>query len=355
MKTLEACYELEFSKINFLERKIKITHPKTILQGPPKCGKSYLIYDYLCNFKNEEYLYIDLLDLKNEKEDVELNLKAFIEEHKIKVLVIENYAFDFKLPKCDSIIITTSYSNSIVGFKKLFIQALDFEEYLLHDTKHQNITNSFNAFLKYGNLPEIISYDNVNKERRIQEVLRLYCKDTTQLDILLLLLSNIDEQKSIYQLFTTLKKKVKISKDKFYSVCKNYEENKIIFFVEKFNQKKAVKKLYCYNHSFLNAISHNKKFKNEFTNMVFLELNSRFEDIYYLDNIDFFIPRSGSLILSIPFFNDLILNAITKKLINAILEHDISEITIVTISNTKTFFLEDLEVQIVPFYEWALG
>lgn len=355
MNTLEACYELDFSKITFQERKIKITHPKTILQGPPKCGKSYLIYDYLCNFDNKDYLYIDLLNLKNEKEEIALHLKSFIQKNKIKVLAIENYAFDFELPNCDSIIITTQKNNSITGFKKLFIQALDFEEYLLHDSKHQNITNSFNSFFKYGNLPEIISYDSLNREKRIQEILKLFCQDNTQLEILQLLLSNIDEKKSIYQLFTTLKKKTKISKDKFYDVCKNYEENKIIFFIEKLNQKKAVKKLYCYNHSFISSISHTKKFKHEFTNMVFLELNNKFEEIYYLDNIDFYIPNNGSIILSIPFFNDLILNSITKKLLNVIVEHDIESITIVTISNTKTFFLQDLEVQIIPFYEWALG
>ena len=355
MKTLEACYELDFSKTIFQERKIKITHPKTILQGPPKCGKSYLIYDYLCNFKTEDYLYLDLFDLKNEKEDIQLNLKKFIQDNKIKVLVIENYKFDFDLPKCDSIIITTQNNNCLTGFKRLFIHSLDFEEYLLHDSKHQNIINSFNSFLKYGNLPEVISYDGGNKERRTQEVLRLFCEDHTQLDILRLLISNIDEKKSIYQLFTILKKKTKISKDKFYSVCKNYEENKIIFFVEKFNQKKAVKKLYCYNHSFVNAISHTKKFKHEFTNMVFLELNNKFNEIFYLDNIDFYIPTNSSIILSIPFFNDLLLNSITKKLLNAVTEHDILDITIVTISNSKSIFLENVEVQILPFYEWALG
>ena len=34
-------------------------------------------------------------------------------------------------------------------FKNLIISALDFEEYLLHDNKHQNITQSFNSFLKF--------------------------------------------------------------------------------------------------------------------------------------------------------------------------------------------------------------
>ncbi len=355
MKTLESCYEYEFHKLNFLERKLKITHPKTILLGPPKCGKSYLIYDYLSTYETQDHLYIDLNDLKNDKDEVISNLKVFVHSNNIKVLVIENYEFDFDLPICESIILTTSMAKSLVGFKKLYMQALDFEEYILHDNKHQNITNSFNSYFKYGNLPEIISYDESDKPRRSQEVLRLFCKDNTELRILQLLFSNIDEKKSIYQLFSTLKKRIKISKDKFYETCKIYEENKIIFFLEKFNQEKAVKKLYSYNHGFVNSISHTKKFKHEFTNMVFLELQNKFKEIYYLDNVDFYIPKSNSIILSIPFFNDFILNTITKKLLNSILEYEISNITIVTISNAQVLFLEDLEVQILPFYEWALS
>lgn len=355
MKTLEACYETEFSKINFQERKLKITHPKTILIGPAKCGKSYLIYDYLCNFEAHDYIYIDLKDFRNNKNEVISNCETFIKQNGIKILVIENFEFDFKLPVCESIILTTLKNNSPMGFKKLYVPALDFEEYLLHDTKHQNITNSFNTFLKHGNLPELISFDENNKINRSQEILELFCKDKTELDISKLLFFNIDEKKSIYQLFNTLKKTTKISKDKFYETCKVYEENRIIFFVKKYNQPKATKKLFCYNHSFVNAISHTKKFKNEFTNMVFLELNNKFNEIYYLDNIDFYLPSQNTIILSIPFFNDFLLNAITKKLLTAISQFDISNVTIVTIGNSKSFYLEDIEVQVLPFYEWALG
>ena len=52
MKLLEENYQINFSKINFLERKIKIINSKTIICGPSKVGKSYLVYDFLSNFKN---------------------------------------------------------------------------------------------------------------------------------------------------------------------------------------------------------------------------------------------------------------------------------------------------------------
>ena len=55
MRTLEACYEINFSKVNFQERKIKITEPKTIISGAFKTGKSYLIYDFLSSFKSKRF------------------------------------------------------------------------------------------------------------------------------------------------------------------------------------------------------------------------------------------------------------------------------------------------------------
>ncbi len=354
MTTLEACYELDFSKIEFLERKARITHPKTLLLGPPKSGKSYLIYDYLSNFDVEEYLYIDFHDFKNSKKEIVQNLTSFILQNNIKVLILENFDFSFKLPSCDSIIITAQSSKKLFGFKQLTLMPLDFEEFLLHDNRHQNTTNSFNYFLKYGNLPEIINYDEHKKLKRLQEILELYCQDKTQIEILKLLIISIDEKKSINQLFTTLKKSQKISKDKFYETCKAFEANKTIFFIEKYQQSKAVKKVYIYNHAFLTATSHIKKFKNEFANLIFLELVKSHEKIYYHDYIDFYIPQTKTALLALPFFNNLVMNSLKRKLFNTLDELKVKHLYIITIGNSESFFYENIKIDVVPFYEWAL-
>ncbi len=146
MTTLEFCHEIEFNKINFTERKIRITHPKTILYGPPKSGKSYLVYDYLSNFEKEEYIYIDFKDSRNDKEEIINNLEEYVFRNKIKILVLENFEFDFKIPYCDSVIITTIKEYALKGYRTLFLSPLDFEEYLLHEKKNQNITHNFNTF-----------------------------------------------------------------------------------------------------------------------------------------------------------------------------------------------------------------
>lgn len=117
MTSLEFCHELEFSKINFIERKVRITHPKTILYGPPKSGKSYLIYDYLSNFDAKDYLYIDLNDFRNDKQEIINNLEEYTFRNKIKVIVLENFDFDFKIPFCESVIISTNKNSHFKGLK----------------------------------------------------------------------------------------------------------------------------------------------------------------------------------------------------------------------------------------------
>ncbi|MGB5791452.1 AAA family ATPase [Poseidonibacter sp.] len=355
MRILEACYEINFSKVNFIERKTKITHPKTIITGAPKTGKSYLIYDFLSNFKTSDYLYIDFSDPRNEKESIEKHLAEFLKTNKIIVLVLENFLFDFEIPSCENIIISTSIDKKIRGFKNISIKALDFEEYILHDNKHQNITQSFNSFLKHGNLAEIINIEEHKKIQKLQEILKIQSKNETEFKILKILFENIDEKKSLLQLFNILKQSIKISKDNFYNTCKILENENRIYFLSKYNQEKAVKKIYSYNHSFLNALTHNKKFKNEFSNMIFLELVNRYKELYYLDNIDFYIKSKKQAIVAIPFFNNFLMAANVRKIIKVMTEYEIEELNIITISNNEKISNKNFKINVIPFYEWALS
>ncbi|QKF81386.1 ATP-binding protein [Halarcobacter ebronensis] len=355
MTSLEFCHELEFNKINFIERKIRITHPKTILRGSPRVGKSFLIYDYLSNFAPKDYIYIDFLDFRVDKEEISLGLEEYIFRNKIKVIVLENFQFDIKIPFCDSVIITTKMDNKIKGYKNLFLWALDFEEYLLHDKKNQNITQSFNSFLKYGNLPQSVQISEFKIYKELQNILKLITKDETSLEILKTLILNIDEKKSLNQLFLNLKTKMKISKDKFYEECKTFEEENIIYFLPKYNQSKANRKIFLYNGAFFDAITHKKKFKNELTNIIFQELKNKFKEIYYLDYIDFFIPEKNLAIISIPFFNSVLMQSQLKKIKKIALDYKIEEVNIVTVSNSEVINSNDIKISVLPFYEWALS
>ena len=352
---LEQLYEISFEKINFLERKKSIEYNYTIIKGSPKSGKSYLIYDHLSKYKTNEYLYIDFDDYKVNKDEIIPYLQDFINKHNIIVLVLENLDFDITLPKINSILITTKTNLYFDNFKILTLMPLDFEEFILFDTKHQNILNSFNNYLKYGNATDITEYNENKKQKRNYEICKLYCQNELELEILFLLIKSMSEKKSIFQLFNQLKKTHKISKDRFYNTIEQFKNNNLIFFCKKYKQPKAVKKLYIFNHSLLDIVTYKKNFNNQFKNMVFLELYNRFKDIYFLDNIDFYLPNENIVILAIPFFNDLLWNKFAIILLEIISNYNIQKIDIITISSEQIIYLENMEVNIMPFYNWVLG
>jgi hypothetical protein len=356
MNILEQIYEINFNKIYFYERKISIDHKNTIIIGPPKSGKSYLIYDYLSHFKEEQYLYIDFKDYKNDITFTKKDLESFIEKNNIEVLVCENFDFTIELPKnIESTIITTKIPKKLVKFEHIYLDGLDFEEFLLFDIKHQNSSNSFNSFLKFGNFPEIIEYSESKKQIRNLEICKLYCEDKMQQEILFLLIKNAGEKKSIFQLFNSLKNEIKISKDRFYKTCALFEENRVIFFCEKYEQPKAIKKIFVHNHALLDIVSYKKNFNNLFKNMVYIELNKRYKNIFYLDNIDFYLSNENEVILAIPFFNSLISSTIISKLLPMIDIYNIEMITIVTVSSEQSLFIGDLEANITSFSSWAVS
>ncbi len=355
MNILEQIYDNNIYKINFLERKISINTKNTILKGPPKSGKTYLIYDYLSQYNNNEYLYIDCNEYRNSEVYLTKYLDQFIIENKIEVLVLENFNFNFSLPKVTSTVITTTKDIQLESFDTIFLAALDFEEFILFDTKHQNTANSFNSFLKFGNFPEIIEYGEQKKAKRNYEICQLYCDDKVELEILFLLVKSSSEKKSIFQLFNTLKKTIKISKDRFYKTCDKYEKNNIIYFCQKFEQPKAIKKIYIFNHALLDIISYNKNFHNLFQNMVYLEIYKKHKNIYYLDNIDFYIPEDKLIILTIPFFNNFEVINISIKLSPYIKKYNVEKIYIVTVSNEKNINISNIDAKVIKFYDWVLG
>jgi len=350
---LNTIYDNKIDFPLFLERKVKITNPYTFVYGVKFSGKTFLIYDYLNSNKDKNYLYIDLKDFKISFYNY-TNLDSFIKENNIEILIVENYTLDFVLPKVDSIIVSNEEKLLVNNFEYIKVQPLDFEEYLLFDTKHQNTTNSFNSFLKYGNLPEIIDFKDFKKQSRLQEIIKLFYQNETALYILKLFIKHSAQTKSIYQLFTLLKKDIKVSKDYFYKIALDLQKRNIIYFIPKYNQEKAVKKIFCFNHALIDSINYNKNFAYIFANMVFLELNSRYKEIFYLDNIDFFIKEEKTIILCMPFYNTVLFTNNTKKILNSISGLDIDLIQIITISTQDTIYIDDISCEILPFYNWAV-
>jgi hypothetical protein len=359
MKNLEKLYEVDFENISPLQRKVEIIYPYTIIKGANKSGKSYLVFDYLKTHTVEKYLYINLNDLRFDTNTILYNIDRFLLENKdIEILALDNCSnlpkeFFHNLPPLRSIILTTTMNFTLDNFTNIVLNPLDFEEYILFDIKHQNSINSFNSFLKYGNFPEIIDFSENKRLQRNQEIIKLISNSVLEFEILKLYIGCSGEIKSIFQLFNIFKKSNKISKDMFYKISKSFQEKNILYFCQKYKSAKSPNKIFCYNHCLLNAISMEKKFNNILLNIVFLELNNNHDNIYYLDNIDFYIPKIKTIILVTPFLNNFI--NISTKILPLLDIYEITNISIITINTTKEIFIGDIQCEVLPFYEWALG
>ena len=137
-------------------------------------------------------------------------------------------------------------------------------------------------------------------------------------------------------------------------IFEEFERNRVIFYCEKYAQPKAVKKLFIFNHALIDIVSYKKNFNNLFKNMVYLELQRRNDEIYYLDNVDFYLPEFNQIVLAIPFFNSLVSSTIISRILPYMEEHKISSVTIVTVSSEQSIFIDDVEALALPFYNWVL-
>lgn len=355
MNLIENIYENQIQIQNILDRKIKIEHKKTFIYGPKFCGKTYIIYDYLQKNNDKQSLVIDLADYKNSKLTIDM-LDQFLFDFPIDILVLENYSADLEIPSnIDTIIISSTMFYHIEEFHPLHLMPLDFEEFIAFDNKHQSITQTFNSFLKFGNLPDILEYKDIKKVYRNQELLDLMSDHPTKKSIIYMIIKSIGQTHSMFWIFNQLKKQIKISKDFFYATIAELESNHSLLLLPKYNQENAAKKIYFYNYAFIDNVTYQKNFPHIFSNIIYLELFNKNYEIYYIDGIDFYIPELNKIIIAIPFFNPLLFNGISKKIQKFMNDVQIDRITIITIGNTDKIKIKDIMAKVIPFYEWAVS
>jgi hypothetical protein len=89
--------------------------------------------------------------------------------------------------------------------------------------------------------------------------------------------------------------------------------------------------------------------------MIFLEIYSRYKDVYFYDKIDFYIPELKTIVLVIPFYTNMQLSSITTKVLSIQDKLNFENIQIVTISNQDSIHIDNILCEVFPFYEWALS
>ena len=313
------------------DRKVKLNFENTVISGPKAIGKTFLVFNFLENF-NGKYKYIDFADYREKNFDFS----------GVDLLILDNFDFSIEIPDITTFIITDQ-EVQIEGFKHIPLKALDFEEFFSFDNS-QSITHSFDKFLKTGNFPRSLFLEDYFKEEYLKETFDLlpYNKE-----ILKFYFSHIGEKFTLYQIYQILKKRIKISKDSFYKTTNELTEKRIIFEVNKFNSPKSPKKFYSYNFAFKNILTNRKNILLTFENIIFLELNEK--EIYYKDTLSFYLPQKELGIMVMPFANEELLKEKLKKV------KDVKKVQVITISNEFEFEHKNLEVEVIPFWQWRFA
>ena len=315
-------------KIN--QRKVKLNFQNTLITGPKRVGKTFLVFDFLKTFKGK-YKYIDFSDFRE---------KDFNFEN-IDLVIYDNYDFSYPIPPITTFIISEKNIN-IEGFRKIELKGLDFEEFFAFENT-TNINHCFDKFLRLGNFPRIFNEEYFRDE---------YLKETFELlpynkKIMGFFLSHIGEKFTLYQIYQILKRNHKLSKDNFYKTTNELLENRIIYEVEKFNSPKSPKKFFAYNFAFKNILTNKKNILHKFENIIFLELNEK--EVYYKDTLSFYIPNKELGILVLPFANEETAIEKLKKVT------DVKKVEIITISNEFEISHKKFEVEVIPFWRWRFA
>lgn len=353
MELLENLYENPPQLDSFNSRRYKIMDNKCLILGAKKSGISYIVADYLSSLKAKSYLYINLQDIRISLNELE-KLEVFIKKYKISHLVIENYKQDFPLPNIQNIILTSNnLCLHVKGFKPLCVKPLSFEEFIGFNQRHFNSEHIFNLYANAGCLPKSASLNNYENKLYMQECISLCTSDETAKRLFCLLAKYQAQPYSLFRAYNELKPTMKISKDKLYKQALNLENEGLLTLLEKYNSPKSAKKIYLSNFAYKNAITYEKDFVKRFENMIFCQLNDK--EIFYTDDIHFFLPQKNRAILSIPFLPPELIIRRFHKLLPHLKSLHVNSLHVITLGNEAQETKDNIQCEIIPFWQWALA
>ena len=353
MQTLEILYENPPKSRAFLPRKKSITTKKTILYGPRFSGKSSIVIDHISNYKKERCLYIDFSDMRVSSKEIGENIQEFIDKKNIELLVLEHFDNQFKIPKAEEIVLTSTKPLNVKEFNSEIIYPLDFEEFISFERKNLNIENSFNNFANIGTYPSIVLRTQEEKYRNLQLLLNAYFFAPSAIEILQTLSNYQSSKTSILKIYSHLKQNIKLSKDLLYTQIDNFLDESLLFFLEKFDQPKVSKKFYFIDFALKNALTFQKDFLKKFENIIFSELIKKEWKFFYTEHIDFYVPDKNLAIVSIPFLPAELIKRKFLKIKNELLALNIKELQIISVGNEGGFLQNGINCEIIPFWQWA--
>jgi predicted AAA+ superfamily ATPase len=342
--------DIYIEKYNF--RKAYLGSTSYQINGISQSGKTTLVKNYLLDLKKTSYLYIDCNDIRINIQELNMIISIFCNKNKIDTLVLDNFVKEIKIPNVSQLIICCEKFIPIDFLERLCIYPLDYEEFLAYEHKYDS--TALNHFFQLGGLPSQHKINASNRTAYIQKTLKLALSDM-ELDILMYCAKMMAQKVSPFSIYERLKQNRKISKDKLYICYEDLHTKNYIHLLEKFNHKKATKKVYLCDTALKSALSTDKHFGRLFENMVFLELLKSDIECFYDDGIDFYLPQKNEIILCKAFIDERQLFKKLESIEAFIFTHEIKKVTAITMNMESNFSHPFSKVEMIPFDIWAIG
>ncbi|MDY0117917.1 MAG: ATP-binding protein [Sulfurimonadaceae bacterium] len=320
--------------------------------GITQSGKTKLIKNYLLSLKKSLYLYIDCNDVRLDIEELNKVLFDFCKRQSIEVVVFDNYRADIKLIDVAQLILASEQSFGFDFLESIYLFPLDYEEFLVYDHKYDS--SALNHFFKLGGLPCMSKIASDERSIIIQKFLQ-FTLESTEFDILCFCAKMSSQKLSAFTIYERLKHSRKISKDKLYKAYESLVEKRYIHQLEKLGHAKATKKIYLCDIFLKSALSIEKHFGRLFENMIYLELIKSDTECYYDEHVDFYLPQTSEVILSMPFSNERNLFKKIEQIEAFIVSYQVKKITAVTMNMEVKISHPFAKIEMVPFDIWALG
>lgn len=376
MQNLKYFYENPPEVQKFIPRKKVVNSPKTILFGCVGSGKSYILAEYILNFKKGEFLYINFADLRykfthlnaefdkifeflGKNSQVEAlfldNLNEFSENEILHLQNLLNSQNGKVSPNLQSIIISTRKNSlNLQGFTKVKITPLCFEEFIAFDKRRTDINAIISAFFLQGGTPKnsfLLGSEIISSE---QNALKSALTDS-EIAVLKECCEFIAQPFSANKIYLSLKEQIRISKDSIYGCVAKFEDENFVNFVSKFGDEKAAKRLFLSNFNLKDALSFKKDFSKKFINAIFCEIANLGEPIFYTKDLDFYLPSRNLGVLAIPFSASEIVFLKFKKLVPELKKLKITRLSVISMANSGLLEIEGIKCEVVPFPQFALG
>jgi hypothetical protein len=353
MDLLEYFQNQHHSNDNFVPRKCQIPSNKSVnLFGVRGSGKTSIALDLFLQEDEELRLYIDVEDPNLIFSPLELStLQHFIETNHIKFLILDHYKDGLlsSFPSVERLLVISriKLSNTSMVYVELF--PLDYEEFLAFESSSIQ-SRGFNHFLRSGTLPYLARY-----QKTTSQAMKTFLQSSferSEQKLLLVLAQHHTKHLTIHQIYTYAKEKFKVSKDWLYKTIKLFSDEKLVLFINDRYQKSG-KKMLLFDFAFAKYLTIGQPFIMQFDTMIALALMKQHIDVETL-GIHGYVTKKDELIIPAPFESEESLWAKSQKKFSIYKKYKIKKVTIVTVTNTYQYNIENLHFEALPFNEWVI-